>query len=156
MSRSSAIVLSQSLLFVTSSEIRVLEGGDRARFSSFTFGMLGLARSRSASSGRASSSWAMSGRAAGSIRFQRAASRRRVTSKAQQWLLNDVQTHRNGLPEVKVTLAGSAGYLTETSVALVRAMGTHSVAVVELFARAGRLHVCAARAGERLQWTQSG
>ncbi len=38
--------------------------------------------------------------------------------EAQQWLLNDTQTYRNGLPEMKLTVAGSAGFLTEASVAL--------------------------------------
>jgi hypothetical protein len=106
-----------SLLFVTSSEIRVLDGGDRARFSSFTFGMLGLHAAEVLHRGvhklvgdERPRGWGHQISAGGEPTARYV--------EAQQWLLNDVQTHRNGLPEVKVTLAGSAGYITETSVAL--------------------------------------
>ncbi len=117
MSRCSPIVLFASLVFVTSSEIRVLEGGDRARFSSFTFGMLGLHAAEVIHRGvhklvgdERPRGWEHQISAGGEPTARYV--------EAQQWLLNDLQTHRNGLPEVKVTLAGSAGYLTETSVAL--------------------------------------
>lgn len=106
-----------SLLFVTSSELQVLDDGDRARFSSFTVGMFGLHaaelihRSVHALIGNEQPlGWDHQISAGGEPTARYV--------EAQQWLLNDPPTHRNGLPEVKLTLAGSAGFLTKGSVAL--------------------------------------
>jgi hypothetical protein len=106
-----------SLVFVTSSEIRVLDGGDRARFSSFTFGMLGLHAAETIHRGvhalvgdERPLGWEHQISAGGEPTFRYV--------EAQQWLLNDRQSYRNGLPELKLTVAGSAGFLTEGSVAL--------------------------------------
>jgi hypothetical protein len=106
-----------SLLFVTSSEIRVLDGGDRARFSSFTFGMLGLHAAEAVHRGvhtlvgdERPLGWEHQISAGGEPTFRYV--------EAQQWLLNDPNVDRNGLPELKMTVSGSAGFLTETSVAL--------------------------------------
>jgi hypothetical protein len=105
-----------SLMFVTSSEVRVLGAGDRARFSSFTFGMLGLHAAEAIHRGvhvlvddERPLGWDHQISAGGEPTFRYV--------EAQQWLLND-QRNDNGLPELKLTLAGSAGFLTEGSVAL--------------------------------------
>jgi hypothetical protein len=105
-----------SLMFVTSSEVRVLGDGDRARFSSFTFGMLGLHAAELIQRGihivvddERPLGWEHQISAGGEPTFRYV--------EAQQWLLND-QAARNGLPELKLTMAGSAGFLTEGSVAL--------------------------------------
>ncbi len=131
------------------------EGGDRARFSSFRFGIAWLACRpkvlhrgvRQLVGDERPRGWEHQISAGGEP------TARYVES--QQWLLNDVQTHTAGLPGLKVTLAGNAGYITEDERCAFHAMGTHSVTVVELFARAGQLRLRAARAGEHLQWTQS-
>jgi hypothetical protein len=106
-----------SLFFVTSSEVRVLDGGDRARFSSFTFGMLGLRAAEALHKGvhalvrdERPLGWDHQISRGGEPTFRYV--------EAQQWLMNDPQVYRNGLPEMKLTLAGSAGFLTEASVAL--------------------------------------
>lgn len=106
-----------SLLFVTSSEMRVLGGGDRARFSSFTFGMLGLKAAETLHRGvhvlvddLPPLGWDNQISRGGEPTFRYV--------EAQQWLVNDPQSSRNGMPEMKLTLAGSAGFLTEASVAL--------------------------------------
>jgi hypothetical protein len=106
-----------SLFFVTSSEVRVLDGGDRARFSSFTFGMLGLRAAETLHRGvhvlvddLPPLGWDNQISAGGEPTFRYV--------EAQQWLVNDAQSYRNGMPEMKLTLAGSAGFLTEASVAL--------------------------------------
>jgi hypothetical protein len=105
-----------SLVFVTSSEVRVLGGGDRARFSSLTLGALGLRAAEDIHRGihiavgdERPLGWEHQISAGGEPTFRYV--------EAQQWLLND-QSNRNGLPEVKLTVAGSAGFLTETSVGL--------------------------------------
>lgn len=106
-----------SLLFVTSSEIRVLDGGDRARFSSFTFGMLGLHAAEAIHRAvhvlvddERPLGWEHQISSGGEPTFRYV--------EAQQWLLNDVQSHRNGFPEVKLTASGSVGFLTEANLAL--------------------------------------
>ena len=106
-----------SLLYVTSSEMRVLENGERARFSSFTFGMLGLHAAEVLHRGvhalvgdERPRGWEHQISAGGEPTARYV--------EAQQWLLNDSLADRAGLPEVKLTVAGSAGYITETSVAV--------------------------------------
>jgi hypothetical protein len=106
-----------SLAFVTSSEIRVLEDGDRARFSSFTFGVLGLHAAEVIHRGvhalvgdERPRGWDHQISAGGEPTARYV--------QAQQWLLNDSLGDRSSLPEVKLTVAGSAGFLTEGSVAV--------------------------------------
>ena len=106
-----------SLTFVTSSEIRVLENGERARFSSFTFGMLGLHGAEVIHRGihelvgdERPRGWEHQISAGGEPTARYV--------EAQQWLLNDSLADRSGLPEVKLTVAGSAGFITEGSVAV--------------------------------------
>jgi len=106
-----------SLVYVTSSEMRVLENGERARFSSFTFGMLGLHAAEVLHRGvhalvgdERPRGWEHQISAGGEPTARYV--------EAQQWLLNDSLADRAGLPEVKLTVAGSAGYLTEGSVAV--------------------------------------
>jgi hypothetical protein len=106
-----------SLMFVTSSEIRVLEEGERARFSSFTFGMLGLHGAEVIHRGvhalvgdERPRGWEHQISAGGEPTARYV--------EAQQWLLNDSLADRSGLPEVKLTVAGSAGFITEGSVAV--------------------------------------
>jgi len=106
-----------SLVFVTSSEVRVLDEGDRARFSSFTFGMLGLPVVGQIH--RTVHGWIGNERPKGwDHQISNGGEPTARYVEAQQWLLNDSQSRRNGLPEVKLTVSGSAGYLTEGDVAL--------------------------------------
>jgi hypothetical protein len=106
-----------NLLFVTSSQIRVLDGGERARFSSFTFGMLGLHAAETlhrtvhrAVGNELPQGWnhQISSGGEPTARYV----------EAQQWLLGAPDAHDLSLPELKFTVAGSVGFLTETSVAL--------------------------------------
>lgn len=106
-----------NLIFVTSSQIRVLEGGDRARFSSFTFGMLGLHAAEEAHrfvhrvlGNERPEGWEHQISAGGepTVRYV----------EAQQWLLTDPEMRRADAPEIKLTLQGSAGFITEGSVGL--------------------------------------
>jgi hypothetical protein len=105
-----------SLVFVTSSQMRVLDAGNRARFSSFTFGMLGLHAAEAIQRGihvladdERPLGWEHQISAGGEPTFRYV--------EAQQWLLNSAHSG-NGLPELKLTASGSAGFLTEASVAL--------------------------------------
>jgi len=106
-----------NLIFVTSSQIRVLEGGDRARFSSFTFGMLGLHAAEEAHrfvhralGDERPLGWDHQISAGGepTVRYV----------QAQQWLLTDPEARGANAPEIKLTLQGSAGFITEASVGL--------------------------------------
>jgi outer membrane protein LpxR len=106
-----------NLIFVTSSQIRLLEGGDRARFSSFTFGMLGLHAAEEAHR--------FVHRALGDERplgwDHQISSGGEPTARyvqAQQWLLTDPEAPRADAPEIKLTVQGSAGFITEGSVGL--------------------------------------
>jgi hypothetical protein len=69
-----------SLLFVTSSELQVLDDGDRARFSSFTVGMSACTRRKSFIAACMRSS-EMSSHWAGTTRSPQVASQRLATSK---------------------------------------------------------------------------
>lgn len=106
-----------NLIFVTSSELRVLEGGDRARFSSFTFGMLGLHAAVEAQrfvhralGDDMPEGWDHQVSAGGepTARYVR----------AEEWLLSDDEARHADEPEIKLTLQGSAGFITEGSVGL--------------------------------------
>lgn len=106
-----------NLLFVTSSEIRVLDGGERARFSSFTFGMLGLHLAETihrtvhrAIGNELPLGWDHQISAGGEPTARYV--------EAQQWLLDAPDARHTDMPELKLTLAGSAGFITEGSVAL--------------------------------------
>jgi Uncharacterized protein conserved in bacteria (DUF2219) len=106
-----------SLLYMTSSEIRVAESGDRSRFTSLTLGLLGTGVAESlqravhkVQGGVVPSGWdhQISEGGEPTARFVH----------AEQWLLGDTETGAGGLRQTKVTLAGSAGYLTEASAAI--------------------------------------
>jgi hypothetical protein len=106
-----------NLLFVTSAQIRVLEGGDRARFSSFTFGMMGLHAAAEAHrfvhraiGNELPEGWDHQISAGGEPTARYV--------QAQQWLLTDAGSRNAGEPEFKLTLQGSAGFITEGSIAL--------------------------------------
>jgi hypothetical protein len=106
-----------NLIFVTSSEIRVLDGGDRARFSSFTLGVLGLHVAgqlhrdvHRALGNEIPQGWdhQISSGGEPTARYV----------EAQQWLLSTPDARNGSLPEMKLTVAGSAGFITEAGVAL--------------------------------------
>jgi hypothetical protein len=106
-----------NLVFVTSSQIRVLEGGDRARFSSFTLGILGLHAGpelqrvvHRAIGNEQPEGWDHQISVGGEPTVRYVA--------AQQWLLGDFEARRADAPELKLTVAGSAGFITEGSVGL--------------------------------------
>ena len=106
-----------NLLFVTSSQIRVLEGGDRARFSSFTFGMLGVHAAEEvhrfvhrAIGNERPLGWDHQISAGGEPTARYV--------EARQLLLGDTESRRADTPEFKLTAPGSAGFITEGSVAL--------------------------------------
>jgi hypothetical protein len=106
-----------NLVFVTSSELRVLDGGTRARFSSFTFGMLGLhiaeelhTKVHRAIGNEIPLGWDHQISAGGEPTARYV--------EAQQWLLSTPDARDTSLPEMKLSVQGSAGFITETSVAL--------------------------------------
>lgn len=106
-----------NLIFLTSSELRVLDGGTRARFSSFTFGMLGLhaaaelhRRVHRAIGNEIPEGWDHQISAGGEPTARYV--------EAQQWLLSTPDARDESLPEMKLTVAGSAGFITEAGVAL--------------------------------------
>lgn len=106
-----------NLIFVTSSEIRVLNGGDRARFSSFTFGMLGLHAAATLHRGvhraignEVPEGWDHQISAGGEPTMRYV--------EAQQWLLGGADGRSSDMPEIKLTASGSAGFITEGSVSL--------------------------------------
>ncbi len=106
-----------NLIFVTSSAIRVLDGGDRARFSSLTFGMMGLHAAETlhehvheALGNEVPQGWDHQISAGGEPTARYV--------EAQQWLLGGSERLDPSLPELKLTVAGSAGFITEGSVAL--------------------------------------
>jgi hypothetical protein len=106
-----------NLIFVTSSEIRVLDGGERARFSSFTFGMLGL---HAAEAVHRSVHRAIGNERPLGWEHQISAGGEPTARyvEAQQWLLGAPDARDTDMPELKLTVAGSAGFITEGSVAL--------------------------------------
>lgn len=104
-----------NLIYVTSSEIHVLEGGDSARFSSLTLGVLGLRWPGTvhrvvhrALGDKVPLGWhhQISDGGEPTLRYV----------VAQQWLI-DNPAQNPGEPELKLTIAGSAGFLTEASLA---------------------------------------
>lgn len=106
-----------NLLFVTSSEIRLLDGGARARFSSFTFGMIGVHAAAALHRGvhraignEIPEGWDHQISAGGepTLRYV----------EAQQWLLSGAEGRDSDMPEIKLTASGSAGFITEGGVAL--------------------------------------
>jgi hypothetical protein len=106
-----------NLIYGTRSHIRVLDGGDRARFSSFTFGILGLHVAETlhrtvhrALGDKMPRGWDHQISAGGEPTARYV--------EAQQWLLSGIDRDDENLPQVKFTLAGSAGFITEGSVAL--------------------------------------
>jgi hypothetical protein len=106
-----------SLAFLTSSELRVDETGGRSRFTSFTVGVLGTGLAESlqravhdVQGGVVPSGWShqISDGGEPTARFV----------LAEQWLLSDGETAGGSLRQTKLTLGGSAGYLTEGSAAI--------------------------------------
>lgn len=106
-----------SLLSVTSSQIRVHDSGRSARFSSLTVGMLGLDVAERVQRGvhmlvgdELPRGWEHQISAGGepTLRYM----------DARQWLLDGDHAQDGDQPELKFTLSGSVGYLTEGSVAL--------------------------------------
>ena len=106
-----------NLAFLTSSGLRIDEAGDRSRFTSFTLGMLGtdLAEGmqraiHEVQGGVVPNGWShqISDGGEPTARFV----------LAEQWLLGDTETAAGDLRQVKLTVAGSAGFLTEGSAAI--------------------------------------
>lgn len=106
-----------SLAFLTSSELRLDQAGDRSRFTSLTFGVLGTGLAESlqravhdVQGGVVPNGWnhQISDGGEPTARFV----------LAEQWLLGDGEAARGGLRQTKLTVAGSAGYLTEGSAAI--------------------------------------
>lgn len=106
-----------SLLFATSSQTRVHDSGRSARFSSLTVGMLGLDLAGNLQRGvhalvqnEPPLGWGHQISAGGEPTARYV--------EARQWLLDGEAAQGGDQPEVKFTLAGSAGYITEGSLAL--------------------------------------
>ena len=106
-----------NLAFMTSSELRVDEAGDRSRFTSFTVGILGTGLAErlqravhDLQGGVVPNGWShqVSDGGEPTARFV----------LAEQWLLEDGATAGGALLQTKLTVAGSAGYLTEGSAAI--------------------------------------
>jgi hypothetical protein len=106
-----------NLVYATRSHIRVLDDGDGAHFSSFTVGVLGLhiADTLHRTVHRALGDQIPRGWdhqiSAGGVPTAR-------YLEARQWLLSGAPRADENLPQVKFTLAGSAGFITEGSAAL--------------------------------------
>lgn len=106
-----------NLIFVTSSALRVLDDGNSARFSSFTFGMLGLHAAETlhrhvhkAIGNEMPEGWEHQISSGGEPTARYV--------EARQWLLSAPDRRDTSLPEMKLTVGGSAGFITEGSVAL--------------------------------------
>ena len=106
-----------SLVFLTSSELRIGSTGDRSQFTSFTVGLLGTGVAETlqrgvheVQGGIVPNGWSHQISEGGepTARFVH----------AEQWLLGDTDTRASGLRQTKLTLAASAGYLTEASAAI--------------------------------------
>lgn len=111
-----------SLLFFSGSQLRVPEGENRVLFSSFTFGMLGLHAAETIHrsvhrmiGNELPLGWNHQISAGGEPTARYVA--------ARQWLLDGSGADRAGSPELKLTVAGSAGFITEGSVALAARWG---------------------------------
>ena|SRR5688572_108372 len=106
-----------SLVFLTSSELRIDTSGERSRFTSFTVGLLGTGVAETlqrgvhqVQGGIVPNGWShqVSDGGEPTARFVH----------AEQWVLGDTDTHAGTLRQTKLTLAASAGYLTEASAAV--------------------------------------
>jgi hypothetical protein len=106
-----------NLLYLTTSQLQVSEYANRAHYSSFTVGMLGLEIGESLQKGvhrivggDHPQGWAHQISAGGepTARFVR----------AEQWLLGGREPAASRGRETKLTLSGSAGYLTEATAAV--------------------------------------
>lgn len=106
-----------SLVYLTSSELRVASEGDRSRFTSLTVGVLGTGAAESLQrgvhnlyGGDLPSGWShqVSDGGEPTARFV----------LAEQRLLADSKAPGGDLRQVKLTWAGSVGYLTEASAAI--------------------------------------
>lgn len=106
-----------NLAYLTSSELRIDETGNRSQFTSLTLGILGtdvaegIQRAiHEVQGGVVPNGWShqISDGGEPTARFVHAG----------QWLLGDTEAAAGGLRQVKLTLAGSAGYLTEASAAI--------------------------------------
>ena len=106
-----------NLVFVSAGQMRALEDSSRARFSSFTFGVLGLKAAEAvmrsmheAVGDEMPLGWEHQISAGGepTLRYM----------QAHQWLLGDQKNRASARPELKFTASGSLGYLTEGTVAL--------------------------------------
>ena len=106
-----------SLLFVSTSETRVLDGGNAALFTSFTVGMLGLGLAEATQRTvhrvldvNVPRGWKhqISHGGEPTLRYV----------QAKQWLLGDIDRSIPASSEWKLTVSASGGYLTEGTVAL--------------------------------------
>jgi hypothetical protein len=106
-----------NLVFISAAQMRVLGDGSRARFSSFSFGALGLQAAEALMRGmhravgdELPQGWDHQISEGGEPTFR--------YMQAKQWLLGDQENRSSAMPEMKFTVSGSAGYLTEGSIAL--------------------------------------
>jgi hypothetical protein len=106
-----------SLVYATSSQLVVAESGDRSRFTSLTLGVLGTGLAESlqravhkVQNGIVPAGWDHQVSEGGepTARFV----------IAEQWLVDDGETPSGALRQTKLTLSGSAGYLTEAGAAI--------------------------------------
>lgn len=106
-----------SLVYLTSSELRVAADGERARFTSFTVGVLGTGVAESLQRGVHS---LYGGDLPGGWSHQ-VSDGGEPTARfvlAEQQLLADSGTPGGGLRQLKLTWSGSLGYLTEAGAAI--------------------------------------
>jgi len=106
-----------NLAFATSAELQVRQNAHRARYTSFTFGVLGLRVAKTLHRNihkivgdEIPLGWEhqISDGGEPTARYV----------QAEQWLLDGWDAFRPGAPEVKLTASGSVGFLTEGSIAL--------------------------------------
>ncbi len=106
-----------NLVYLTVSELSIGESGDRARFSSLSVGVIG--------SGVAESLQRSLHRARGGVvprgwnhEISDGGEPTARYLQAEQWLVGDVESAAGASRQAKLTVAGSAGYLTEASAAV--------------------------------------
>ena len=106
-----------SLVFLSAAEMRVSDVDGRARFTSFTVGALGLAAAETTQKvihaglgGELPRGW--------SHQISEGGEPTARYVHAEQWLVTNTSGRSGTRPEMKLTLSGSAGFLTEGSAAV--------------------------------------
>jgi hypothetical protein len=106
-----------SLVYATSSKLSVAESGDRSRYTSLTLGVLGTGVAESlqravhkVQNGIVPAGWDHQVSEGGELTAR--------VVHAEQWLVGDTESPSGALRQTKLTLSGSAGYLTEAGAAI--------------------------------------